>query len=258
MRNYSLIVLFLLSFQITFSQTPGNNGTITGRVSLEGAVPSVPQLTVHKDVQCCGSTTPSPRLSVGKDNGLKNAVVYLEKVAGGKRIDLAEPVLLDQKECHFEPHVVIVPLGGQLVIRNSDEVLHNVRAYNIEDGRTVFNIAQPIKGQQTSIRPALFDRPGIYHATCDAGHPWMSAFIVVAEHPYYAITDDNGRFILEDVPPGTYRLKVWHGGVHIKKTRTSGNEVIQYIYEEPYVIKEEIDIQSGSVSPVEVMLQLRE
>ena len=258
MRTFlSLIFIFILiSFQFAFAQTSGNSGTISGRVSLGGAAPPVPQLTVHKDVQCCGSTIPSPRLSLGKDNGLKNAVVYLEKVTGGKRLDISTQVLLDQRECHFEPHVVIVPYGAQLVIRNSDEVLHNVRAYHIEDGRTVFNIAQPIKGQQTSIRPALFDRPGIYHATCDAGHPWMSAFIVVAEHPYYVITDDNGEFTLEDIPPGKYRLKVWHGGVHIKDTRKSGNEVLQYIYEDPYIASREVTVTGKENTEVHIRLQM--
>jgi plastocyanin len=257
MNIYLYIVLILVSFQISFSQSPGNNGAITGRVSLEGAVPPVPQLTVHKDVHCCGSTTPSPRLSVGNDNGLKNAVVYLKEVTGGKQLDLTKQVLLDQRECHFEPHVVIVPYGGQLVIRNSDEVLHNVRAYHIDDGRTVFNIAQPIQGQQTSIRPALFDSPGIYHATCDAGHPWMSAFIVVAEHPYYTITDDHGEFILENVPPGTYQLRVWHGGVHIRESRSSGSEVIKYFYEEPYAVSEEIHVKPGVTTEADFRINFR-
>jgi hypothetical protein len=257
MRNYSYIVLILLSFQITLSQTPGNYGTITGRVSLSGTAQTIHQLTVNKDVHCCGSTTASPRLSLGNNSGLKNAVVYIKNISGGKQFEQIDPVLLDQKECHFEPHVAILPEGGPLVIRNSDEVLHNVRTYRIEDGKTVFNIAQPVQGQQTSIRPAVFDRPGIYHAVCDAGHPWMSAFIVVAEHPYYTLTDENGNFTLEDVPPGTYRLKVWHGGVHIKETRTSGSEVVQYVYEEPYIIAEKIDVRPGSNTPVEFRLKLR-
>jgi len=254
----TLYIIFIgLSLQFAFSQSSGNNGTITGHVSLEGTEPAVPLLPVHKDVHCCGTTTPSPRLSVGEDNGLKNAVVYLEQVTGGKRYNTTEPVLLDQKECHFEPHVVVVPFGGQLVIRNSDEVLHNVRAYNIKDGKTVFNIAQPIKGQQTSIRPTLFDKPGIYHATCDAGHPWMSAFIVVAEHPYYTVTSDDGSFTLEDVPPGTYQLTVWHSGVHVKEKRTSGSEIVQYVYEDPYMINRTVEVQQGSVAAVDVTFTLR-
>ncbi len=257
MKTYLYIFLLCLSFQFAFSQSSGNNGTITGYVSLEGTAPSIPQLTVHKDVHCCGTTTPSPRLSVGENNGLKNAVIYLENVTGGKRFDMTEPVLLDQKECHFEPHVVIVPYGSQLVIRNSDEVLHNVRAYNIEDGRTVFNIAQPIQGQQTSIRPALFDEPGIYHATCDAGHPWMSAFIIVADHPYYTVTDDDGNFTLDEVPPGTYKLKVWHSGVTIRDTRVSGSEVLQYIYEDPYFITKEIKVEPNAQKSVDIKLKIR-
>ncbi len=258
-----LLIALIVTFQTTFSQSSyravsvESGGIITGRVSLEGETPPIPILPVHKDVHCCGSSTPSPRLSVGGNHGLKNAVVYLANITEGKRFEHTETVVLDQKDCHFEPHVTLLPFGGQLVIRNSDEILHNVRAYHIDDGKTIFNIAQPIKGQQTSIRPALFDRAGIYHAVCDAGHPWMSAFIVVTEHPYYAITDGDGNFILENIPPGNYKLRVWHGGVQIRDTRTSGNEVVQYIYEDPHVIAKEVNVRSKSITTVDFKVEIR-
>ncbi len=258
-----LLIALIVTFQTTFSQSSyramsvESGGIITGRVSLEGETPPVPILPVHKDVHCCGSSTPSPRLSVGRDNGVENAVVYLVNISEGKKFDNTETVVLDQKGCHFEPHVVVLPFGEELVISNSDDILHNVRAYHINDGKTIFNIAQPIKGQRTTIRPALFDQPGIYHAVCDAGHPWMSAFIVVSEHPYYTVTDENGTFTLDEVPPGNYEIRVWHGGAAIRDTRRSGNEVVQYIYEDPHVAAKEINIQSNSKTTVEFTLNIR-
>ncbi len=234
-----------------------NGGTITGQVSIKDDAPQIEMLEVNKDVQHCGSSTPSPRLSVGKNNGLKNAVVYLKDVEKGKRLNRDESVVLDQKDCQFTPHVVLLPFGGKLEIVNSDDILHNVRAYHTKDGRTIFNIAQPIKGQRTSIRPAAFERPGIYHTVCDAAHPWMSAFIVVKEHPYYPVTAEDGSFTIENIPPSEYTLKIWHGGVNIDDTVVSSGEVVQYRYEDPYTFSKEVEVKTEEETSVKVRLALR-
>ena len=93
--------------------------------------------------------------------------------------------------------------GSDLEIVNNDPILHNVHARQaIADGlQTVFNIAQPMRGQRTKIDAPL-DKPGIVALTCEAGHPWMTAYILVANHPFVATSGDNGEFVIDDVPAG--------------------------------------------------------
>jgi hypothetical protein len=143
-------------------------------------------------------------------------------------------------------------------IVNNDPVLHNVHTYSTrEKHRTIFNIAQPIKGQRTPIRPTLFKTRGIVMATCDAGHPWMSAYIVLADHPYYAVTDANGKYTLDNVPPGTYRLKMWHEGVAATRVEMENGKPKLYEYEEPYELVQEVTVTEGGKVEVNFDLALR-
>lgn len=187
-----------------------DGGTITGRVAFSGTPPRL-MLPVEKDEgTCCPGgkkETPSPRLVVGKDGGVKNVVVFLLGVSEGKPFPKAQPAL-DQKKCIFEPHIVLVPLRGTLEIRNSDPILHNV--HGLIRGRDVFNVAMPTAGMVIKKRQRV---PGIIAVQCDAGHTWMSAYVFVVRHPYYAVTDEKGRFKIDGVPPGRkYKLRVWKEG----------------------------------------------
>jgi hypothetical protein len=121
----------------------------------------------------------------------------------------------------------------------------------------VFNIAQPIKGQRTTINAASFRTPGILMATCDAGHPWMSAYIVVAEHPYYAVTDAGGKFTLNDVPPGSYTVVMWHEGVNISRIDSDRGKPRTYYFEEPYEATKEVVVSPNGEAVVEFQLVLR-
>jgi hypothetical protein len=151
-----------------------------------------------------------------------------------------------------------VPFGETLTIMNSDPILHNVHTYDESAGsKSVFNIAQPIRGQKTPIKSTLFKKPGLYSVTCDAGHPWMSAYIMVMDHPYYALTDANGNFIINNVPPGRYKLRLWHEGVFVAKTELENGKPKLYQYEEPYQTAQEVVVPERGTVRSDFKLVLR-
>ena len=232
-----------------------SGGTITGAVHLVGDPSKSVKLEITKDHSCCGSAKVSPRLVVGKAGAVKNAVVYLDAITEGKKFPVTPKVLLNQKKCEYDPHVLIVPQGTQMDIVNGDPILHNVHAYC--GMQSTFNIAQPIKGQCTTIKRTQLSKPGPVTLTCDAGHPWMSGFVFVAPHPYYAITDKNGNFRLENVPPGKYTLRMWHEGVAVVDKEIEQEKVKKYIFEVPYEITKEVTVGGGSTVAVDFEFALR-
>jgi hypothetical protein len=235
-----------------------NGGTIHGVVRLHGDTKAIGSLEITKDPAICGRKKPSPRLVVGPRGGVQNAVVFLEAIGEGKKIDKTTNRILNQHTCEYEPHVSILPFGQPLEIVNSDPILHNVHAYDLQaESRSLFNIAQPIKGQHSAVRATQFTHPGFVLATCDAGHPWMSAYIVVAEHPYYAVTDSKGAFVLPNVPPGSYKMKMWHEGVTIVKTETENGKPKKYYFEEPYLIEKDVHVPPNGDVDVDFELTLR-
>ena len=235
-----------------------NGGTVHGVVRLHGAAPSPLRLVISKDEKICGKEQASPRLLLGRERGVANAIVSLEGIKEGKAWSRDVKPVLDQKLCSYEPHVLIVPAGSDLEIVNNDPILHNVHAYELTGAeRSLFNIAQPIKGQRTPVRSALLNNAGLIQATCDAGHPWMSAYIMVADHPYYEVTDRDGGFTIADVPPGTYRLRMWHEGVAVVKTEKEQGIVKKYFFEPPYSLEQEVVILPDGEVSVEFDLVLR-
>jgi plastocyanin len=215
-------------------------------------------MPVAKDNDLCSVSKPNPRLVMSAAGGVRYAVVFLEGVRSGKRFDTSARVVLDQRACVYEPHVVLLPVGGTLEIVNSDPILHNVHTYDLQkELTTVFNIAQPLRGQRTPLPASIFDGPGFYRATCDAGHPWMSAYIVVIGHPYYAVTDENGRYVLEGVPPGRYNVRMWHEGVHITRTEMEKGAVKRYNYESPYELVKEVEVLPNRRVTLDFEFELR-
>ena len=131
-----------------------------------------------------------------------NAIVYIDKIPGKKFTPPAGPVTLDQVNLTFTPHVVPVIVGTTVAFPNSDEIRHNV----FSPGPPRFDLGTY---PQKTTKFHLFDTPGVWTLLCNV-HAEMSAYVVVTETPYFARTDKDGRFVLKDVPPGTYTLKVWH------------------------------------------------
>jgi plastocyanin len=174
-------------------------GTIEGKVIYNGPVPTR-KIIPNKDVEVCGGIREESLVEVAPDKGVKNAAVYLVDVAKGKAWPPAsKPPYLDNIKCRFEPEVQVIR-AGPLDVVNKDPVLHNTHGYY--GNRTAFNMALPNQGQQI---PTELTRAGTVRVDCDA-HGWMEGWIYVVDNPYYAITGEDGKFSITDVPPGTYKL----------------------------------------------------
>jgi plastocyanin len=171
------------------------NGTIRGRVELPEPPPAVePRPNV------AGLGMPRPRDAADR----RQSVVYLES---GPRAAFAEPeqgrARMDQRNERFVPHILAVTAGTIVDFPNNDRTYHNV--FSLSATRS-FDLGRYAAGRSKAVR---FDRPGIVRVFCDI-HSHMSAFILVFAHQYFALTDEEGRYRLEPVPPGTYTVKVWH------------------------------------------------
>jgi hypothetical protein len=236
-----------------------NGGSISGTVRLAGECPKAESMEMSKDKTTCGKQKSSPRLTLGKNNCVKNAVVFLEGITEGRKLDKSGTFIVNQQGCEYSPHISVVPLGAQLVITNSDPILHNVHGYDETRGRqTAFNIAQPIRGQKTAVKQAALAKCGDQISlTCDAGHPWMSGFVFSVSHPYFAVTDKDGHFQLDDIPPGTYKIVMWHEGVGVTGKEMDEAKVKKYIYEEPYLVAKDATVPANGKATVEFELKLR-
>jgi hypothetical protein len=199
----TLRLLVLVSFALIAASTANAQGAVKGRVVFEGVPPAAERIEVKSDTSTCGLHQEVSKVLVGRDNGVANAVV---KIVGAPGESAPKKGLLDQVQCQFVPHVQALPAGSTLVITSSDPVLHNAHGF-YEDGSTAFNIAVPIMGMEVNQK---LSKPDIIKLRCDAGHTWMSAYVVVTDTPHYALTDADGNFIIEGVPPGEYEIEIWH------------------------------------------------
>jgi plastocyanin len=186
--------------------TVADGGIIGGTITVSGAIPQLPPRQPSKDPQVCGTAPrPSEKLVVSRSGGLKNAVVMVEGIKRGKAIPAAvQNALLDQKNCEYLPHVQVMALNSEIKLKNSDPILHNVQFF--QDDNSLFNIAQPVQGQENNRK---MEKAGVVYVEC-AVHGWMQGNVVIVDNPYYAVTDNNGKFSIPDLPPGNYRVKIWH------------------------------------------------
>jgi plastocyanin len=129
-----------------------------------------------------------------------NVVVYLEKVPGSFRPP-ARPAVMDQKGMKFVPHVLAVQKGQTVLFTNHDNVRHNIFA---PDGDK-FNLGTWGQGES---KPHAFTATGVVHLLCNV-HPEMGGVILVLDNPFFAVTGDDGKFEIPNVPPGKYTLKTW-------------------------------------------------
>ena len=184
---------------------PSTAGTITGKVVVQGTLPENAAINTSSD-PACGSGLHAETYVVD-NGGLKNVFVYIKDGLGNKYIfdTPTEPVKIDQKGCHYTPHVVGVRTTQPLEIINSDNTLHNV--HGMPKDNPEFNQGQPVAGMKNDF---TFAAPEVLiPLKCDV-HSWMNAYVGVVDHPYFAVTGDGGKFELRGVPPGTYTVEAVH------------------------------------------------
>lgn len=178
-------------------------GSINGKVVLAGPVPPPKKVDVTIDQYVCGNTKEAEDLVLSAQREIRNAVVWLDNPPANPAAPaLSATVEMDQAKCVFIPRVVIVPAGGTVNFLNSDRLLHNIH--------TTPKVNPSINRTQPKDRtiPFSFEKPEIVRINCDL-HSWMLGWVVVAAHPYYAVTGANGGFTFSDLPPGQYKLQIW-------------------------------------------------
>ena len=189
-----------------------NGGTITGKVTVDPAKAETESFLISKDPEVCGSGERKVHWVRVNGGALLDAVVYLEKVKAGKPFAKKLKTLkIDQKGCAFFPFLGVMANGGHLEAVNSDPVTHNIHTYELigRARRSVINVSQSEQGNTIDKKIKL--RRGVaMKVECDV-HNFMHGFVFVAKNPYYAVVDDKGEFTIEGVPPGTYKIKSWHG-----------------------------------------------
>jgi hypothetical protein len=235
-------------------------GTIQGVVKWTGTVPRIPKLPITKNADICDpentKTRDLERLIISSQGGVANTVVFLKDVSKGKAMEIPdERWHLDQKNCRYVPHILLVADGSALQIKSSDPILHTVHM----SGAASNNIPFPFQGQYIS---AVMHEPGVVNLKCNAGHVWMNAEVIVVKNPYYAVTDESGNFKLTDVPPGEYEIEAWHEGWRIISEESvldvsSQVEVKRPIYSSPETWDKKVAVKGGQTSTVDFSLSER-
>lgn len=184
-------------------------GSVSGTVKFDGKTPNFKAISMDADPICAGlhkDPVMPQTLVLGEGNTMGNVFVYVK--SGLTKTDFtapAEPVVIDQKGCNYDPHVVGVMVGQKVKILNPDGTLHNV--HGISKVNPEFNIAMP--KFRTELEK-VFDKPEFMFALkCDV-HPWMGAWLSVMPHPYFMVTKADGKFEIKDLPAGTYQIEAWH------------------------------------------------
>jgi plastocyanin len=174
------------------------NGTVRGRVELRRVAPPVERRPTVSELGAPAARDVSDRL---------RSVVYLESARRGAfERSQAGHVILDQRDERFVPHVLAIMSGTSVDFPNSDRIYHNVFSLS---RAARFDLGRYAVGHSKSVR---FDQPGIVRVFCEI-HSHMNAFILVFSHPFFAVTDDDGHYRIENVPPGTYSVIAWNEGV---------------------------------------------
>lgn len=189
---------------------PGRTGTarITGSVVFEG-VPPVPETVRVSSDSFCMKSHPEAMdkgdLVLGEGKTIANVFVWVKEGVSGRYPVPAKPVVLDQRGCQYEPRVFGVMTGQGVTVHNSDETLHNVHV--AAKLNKPFNRAMHLANMQLD---AKFEKAEVMvKIKCDV-HGWMTSWMGVVPHPFFAVTGRDGAFAIEGLPSGTYTLEAWH------------------------------------------------
>ena len=203
--KYSKTLIAVFTF--TFLVVSINGGTLKGHVKYDGKAPKKKRLKMDADPVCGSSHSSavySENFKMGADGSMAEALVYLKNVSYSGETP-SESVILDQKGCVYVPHVFGMMAGQELLIKNSDATLHNI--HSMPKVNKEFNFAMPkvVKEKKSTFAKS---EPAPFYVKCDV-HPWMKSWVLVSDHPYFAVTDEKGNFSIEGIPAGTYEVVCW-------------------------------------------------
>jgi len=209
MITKKLILGFLALILGFFLNQPTFAATVSGTVKYDGTAPKFKEIKMEADPICLSHHTDAvypQTLILGEGNTMGNVFVYVK--SGLPKQDYpvpTEPVVLDQKGCMYDPHVLGVRVGQPMKILNPDGTLHNVHA--LSKVNEEFNLAMPQFRKETT---QIFTKEEfMFPVKCDV-HPWMEGWVSVMSHPYFQVTGSDGKFTLADLPAGTYEVEAWH------------------------------------------------
>lgn len=208
-------------------------GRVTGSVRLTGDVPADTVVHPTSDTDICGTEFVDTTL-VRSGDGLGSVVVWLDDVKSGKPIPYIRRHDIANDGCRLTPRIQAIVAGGTLNVRSLDRVVHRNRFLRSGVPDSVF-VTENDEGQVVPVEGVLSE-PGLLEVRCDP-HPWTRGWIAIFSHPYFTVTKPDGKFELDSVPPGRYRLVTWH-----ERTGASSRDVV---------------VDSGGTAEVRIDLEVR-
>ncbi len=188
---------------------PTGGGGIDGTVKFTGAAPANQKIDMTEEPTCKEkySTQPVNAVVAVKDGNLQNVFIYVKAglPAGQNWPAPSSPVVVDQEGCLYKPRVIGAMVNQGIKIKNSDAVLHNIKA--VPKKNRGFNISQPQKGMETTKTFTTEEVP--VPIECNV-HGWMHGDVMVMTHPFFAVSGEDGKFSIKGLPAGTYTLEAWH------------------------------------------------
>jgi hypothetical protein len=206
MRHFTRHTLSLLAIAGTATSAVAQ---VTGSVKFTGAAPANPKIDMTEEPACKSKYTngPTDPVVVVNKGGLGGVFISVKSglPAGAAAAAPTAPVVVDQSGCLYHPRILGVQAKQPIEIRNSDPVLHNIKA--VPKKNRGFNISQPTAGMKSTRTFPVAEAAIPF--SCNV-HGWMKATVFVTENAYFAVTDENGAFSIKGLPAGTYTLEAWH------------------------------------------------
>ncbi len=215
MIRYTLATFAAVGIVCQFNATPVHAagwGNLTGQFVYDGTPPKPKPIPTDKEPMCAKHQVKDETIVVGGDGGLANVVIFVSskkpKVNPDLKKDLPKTVIIDNKGCRFEPHILPMEVSQTLEIHNSDPFSHNSNVSPL--GQVGINplLAEGAQATYKFTKELKTPTP----VQCNI-HGWMKAYIVVKDHPYVAVTDKDGKFEIKDLPTGKLEFTVWHEAV---------------------------------------------
>jgi len=217
-RNLTFSIVLTLALCISGGQTAkaagppsnptGGGATVKGTVRFQGTLPNLKPINMAADPSCAklhGAPVPAQEVMTDSKGDLQNVIVFVSEGLGDRKFDPpTQPVVIDQKGCMFQPHVLALRANQPIEMINDDSTAHNI--HPVPANNREWNKAE-LPGSKLA---ESFPREEIAIPVKCNIHPWMRGYVAVFKHPYFAVTGKDGSFNLSDLPPGTYTIQAWH------------------------------------------------